>query len=78
MFGAIIAITNSFAAAGQITALVGFPSTDYAVHTVMQHIQDYGTIRYEMGYASAMAVVLFFSMVLTQRIVQRLLAKVGE
>lgn len=59
MFGAILTITNSFQAAGQITALVGYPSTDYAVHTVMQHLQDYGNIRYEMGYASTIAVVLF-------------------
>jgi len=78
MFGAILTITNSFAAAGQITALVGYPSTDYAVHTVMQHLQDYGTIRYEMGYASTIAVVLFFSMVGAQQIVQKLLAKLGQ
>ena len=63
MFGAILTITNSFAAAGQITALVGYPSTDYAVHTVMQHLQDYGNIRFEMGYASTIAVVLFITMV---------------
>lgn len=78
MFGAILTITNSFQAAGQITALVGYPSTDYAVHTVMQHLQDYGNIRYEMGYASTIAVVLFFAMVGAQQIVQRLLAKVGK
>jgi multiple sugar transport system permease protein len=78
MFGAIVTITNSFAAAGQITGLVGYPSTDYAVHTVMQHLQDYGGIRYEMGYASTIAVVLFFSMVGTQQIVQKLLAKLGN
>lgn len=78
MFGAIVTITNSFAAAGQITSLVGYPSTDYAVHTVMQHLQDYGGIRYEMGYASTIAVVLFFSMVGAQQIVQKLLAKLGN
>ncbi len=78
MFGAIIAITQSFAAASQITQLVGFPSTDYAVHTIVQHLNDYGNTRFEMGYASSMAVVLFFTMVLTQRIIQRLLDKVGE
>lgn len=78
MFGAILTITNSFAAAGQITALVPYPSTDYAVHTVMQHLQDYGSIRYEMGYASTIAVVLFFAMVGAQQIVQKLLAKLGN
>ncbi len=78
MFGAILSITGSFAAAGQITALVGYPSTDYAVHTIMQHLQDYGNIRFEMGYASTIAVVLFFTMVIAQQIVQRLLKKIGQ
>lgn len=78
MFGAIMSITTSFAASSQITQLVSFPSTDYAVHTIVQHLHDYGTIRFEMGYASTMAVILFFTMVATQRIVQRLLDKIGE
>ncbi|MFW6278850.1 MAG: carbohydrate ABC transporter permease [Bacillota bacterium] len=79
MFGAIMAITQSFAAAHRITALVGeMPSTDYAVHTIVQHLQDYGQIRFEMGYASAMAFLLFLAMVTAQKTVQRLLAKIGE
>lgn len=78
MFGAIMAITQSFTVANEITNLVGFPSTDYAAHTIVQHLQDYGTIRFEMGYASSIAVILFFIMVVTQRIVQKLLDKVGE
>ena len=78
MFGAITAITGAFTAAAQITNLVGFPSTDYAAHTIIQHLEDYGGIRFEMGYASSIAVLLFFAMVLTQRVVQRLLQKVGE
>lgn len=73
MFGAIMSITGSFAAASQIIPLVGFPSTDYAAHTVVAHLLDYGNIRFEMGYASAIAVILFFSMVITQQIIQRLL-----
>lgn len=73
MFGAIISITTSFAAAEQIVPLVGFPSTDYAAHTVVTHLLDYGNIRFEMGYASSIAVVLFVAMMLTQQIVQRLL-----
>lgn len=78
MFGAIMAITSSFTVAGEITNLVGFPSTDYAAHTIVQHLQDYGTIRFEMGYASAIAVILFFIMVIAQRIVQKLLNVIGE
>jgi len=78
MFGAIMTITSSFTVAGEISNLVGFPSTDYAAHTIVQHLQDYGTIRFDMGYASAIAVILFFMMVVSQRVVQKLLNKVGE
>ncbi|MGB3985577.1 MAG: sugar ABC transporter permease, partial [Limnochordia bacterium] len=59
MFGAIMSIPGSFAAASQIIPLVGFPSTDYAAHTIVAHLLDYGNIRFEMGYASAIAVILF-------------------
>lgn len=78
MFGAIMTITGSFNAAGNIQALTGATPTDYATWTVMQHLQDYGNVRYEMGYASAIAVILFIAMVGAQQIVQRLLAKVGK
>ena len=43
----------------------------------MQHINDYGSIRYEIGYASAIAVVLFVIMVVAQRLVQAALRKLG-
>ncbi len=78
MFGAIISITTSFAAAGQLTALTGPTPTDYATWTVMQHLQDYGYIRYEMGYAAAIAVLLFLTMVSMQKLVQRMLNKIGS
>ncbi len=77
MFGAIISITTSFAAGSNIVALVGFPSTDYAGHTVITHLMDYGNIRFEMGYASAIATLLFLVMLGTQQLVQRLLRKIG-
>lgn len=77
MFGAIISITNSFAAAGQLQALTGATPTDWATWTIMQHVNDYGYVRYEMGYASAMAVLLFITMVIVQRLVQKLLTKLA-
>ena len=77
MFGAVMAITQSFAV-GDVTAqLAGFPSTDYAVHTVINHLADYGGIRFEMGYASAIATVLFLSMIYANKGVQYMLSKVG-
>jgi len=78
MFGAVMAITQSFAV-GEVTAqLAGFPSTDYAVHTVVNHLVDYGTIRFEMGYASAIATILFLSMIYANKGVQYLISKVGS
>ncbi len=78
MFGAVMSISSAFSIGDVVTGLVGFPSTDYAVHTIINHLQDYGGIRYEMGYASAIATVLFLAMVITNRVVRNLLSKVGE
>lgn len=77
MFGAVMSITSAFAAASIMTTLCGFPSTDYAAHTIVTHLEDYGTIRFEMGYACAIATVLFVLMVAVNKLVQRLLRKVG-
>ena len=77
MFGAVMAITQSFAVADVTVALCGFPSTDYAAHTVVNHLVDYGSIRFEMGYASAIATILFIFMIYTNKGVQALLRKVG-
>jgi len=77
MFGAVMAITQSFGVADVTIALAGFPSTDYAVHTVVNHLVDYGSIRFEMGYASAIATLLFFIMILCNTLVQKMLRRVG-
>jgi ABC-type sugar transport systems, permease components len=78
MFGAVMQITASFAVAEISIALAGFPSVNYAGHTVVTHLMDYGTIRFEMGYASAIATVLFGIMIGTNKLTQKLLRKVGE
>ncbi len=61
--GAVLAISGAFAVGGVNAALTGNPSTDYSTHTVLLHMTDYGYVRYEMGYASTIAVVLFVIMV---------------
>jgi len=78
MFGAVMSVTSSFGIGAVITALVGFPSTDYAVHTLVHHLEDYGSIRFEMGYACAIATLLFLLMVGTNKLIQKLLSKVGQ
>ena len=77
MFGAIMAITGAFGFGGIVDALCGFPSTDYAAHTIMHHLNDYYGSRYEVGYASAIAVVLFGIMIGANMIVKKALSKVG-
>lgn len=77
MFGAVIQITNSLSISAISTELAGFPSVEYAGHTILTHLSDYGTIRYEMGYACTIAVILFFIMILSNIIVQKLLRKIG-
>ncbi len=78
MFGAIMSITSSFGFGGVVTALCGFPSTDYAAYTITHHLDDYGGSRYEIGYASAIAVVLFVIMYGANQFVRKLLGKVGK
>lgn len=75
LFGAVMQIASSFSAGAVCEALVGFPSTDYAAHTVISHIKDYGTLRYEMGYACAIATVLTLAMVLTNQLIRKILKK---
>ena len=77
MLSAILSITGSFGFGDVITALVGFPSPDYCAHTIMHHLQDYGWGRFEMGYASAIATILFFMMIGANLLVNKLLRKVG-
>ena len=78
MFGAVMAITSSFGFGGVVTALCGFPSVDYAAHTIMHHLDDYGGQRFEVGYSSAIAVVLFAIMIGANMLVKKVLSKVGQ
>ena len=78
MFGAIMQITTSFAIADVSLFLAGNPSVNNAGATIVTHLLDFGGIRFEMGYASAIATILFLLMVGTNKAVQRLLRKVGD
>ena len=77
MFGAVMSITGAFGYGAIVTALCGFPSVNYSAHTIMHHLEDYGGQRYEIGYSSAIAVVLFVIMVGANAIVKKILSKVG-
>ncbi len=78
MFAAVLSITQSFGFGAIVDALCGFPSVDYAAHTIMHHLNDYGGQRYEVGYASAIAVILFIIMFASNIVIKKALSKVGE
>ncbi|MBQ9099170.1 MAG: sugar ABC transporter permease [Clostridia bacterium] len=78
MFGAVMSITSAFGFGGVVTALCGFPSVDYAAHTIMHHLDDYGGQRFEVGYSSAIAVVLFAIMIGANMLVKKVISKVGR
>ncbi len=77
MFGAIMAITGSFGFGGIVDALAGFPSVNYCAHTIMHHLSDYGGARYEIGYSSAIAVILFLMMIGANMLVKRIISRLG-
>ena len=77
LFGAVMSITQSFGVCDVTMALCGYPSTDYAARTVVTHLFDYGYSRFEMGYASAIATLLFLIMILCNKAIQSMLRRVG-
>lgn len=73
IFGAIMQVTASFAVSDICSQLAGFPSPLYSAHTIGLHMSDYGTIRYEMGYASTIAVLLFLITTITNSIIRKVI-----
>ena len=70
MFGAVMQIAASFAVSGLPVALTGFPSTNNSTTTIVTHISDVGITRMEMGYACAIATVLFAVMIAVRNVVE--------
>lgn len=77
LFSAVMSITGSFGVGALITSLCGYPTVNYTAHTIMNHLSDYAGMRFEVGYASAIATVLFAMMLFCNQVIQKLLNKVG-
>ena len=77
MFGAVISITSSLSVGAIASVLTGFPSAQYATHTMVLHLMDFGNIRMEMGYASAIAVILLGLMLGANALFQKFLRRLG-
>lgn len=60
LFGAVNSIVGSIGVFDIAVSVAGMPSPNYAAHTIVAHLYDYAFVRFQMGYSSAIAVVLFF------------------
>lgn len=78
LFSAVMQIASAFSISNIITQLAGYPTVGYAADTIVSYLSDVGTVKYEMGYASALSVVLFLLMVATRWITNRLINKTGR
>ena len=59
LFGAVMAVTGAFQQGSIGVTLTGSnPTPSYAAQLMVNHVEDYGFIRYEMGYAAAVSVAL--------------------
>lgn len=78
LFSAVMTIASAFSISSIITQLAGYPTVNYAADTVVSYLSDVGSVKYEMGYASALSVILFVLMFGTRKLIVGLLNKVGE
>lgn len=78
LFGAVMAIVSTFQAGAIGVSLSGTnPTPQYAGQLIVNHIEDYGFLRYEMGYAAAVSVVLLLMVLFFSRIANRLFGGEG-
>lgn len=78
LFSAVMQIQSSFSVSSIAIELAGFPSTQYAVDTIVSHMMDVATVRFEYGYASAIAVILFLMMAGTRMLIGKVLSMLGR
>ena len=73
LFSAVMQVQATFSISSVATTLTGFPSVNHSTETILTHITDVGTIRFDMGYASALSVFLFAIMMIVRLGLGRLL-----
>ncbi len=78
LFGSVMAVVAGFSVFEVATSLAGLPSPLYAGHTIVAHLYDYAFIRFEMGYAATVAVILFLWTFGLGRILMRLFSSKNE
>ena len=77
-FSAVMQIQSSFSVSSIATTLTGFPSVNYSTHTIVTHLADVSSTRFELGYAAAISVFLFALMAITRVVIGKLLSSTGK
>ncbi len=78
LFSAVMQIQSSFSVSTIATTLTGFPSVNYSTHTIVTHLSDVSSTRFEMGYAAALSVFLFALMAVTRIVIGKLIDSTGK
>jgi len=78
LFSAVMQIQSAFSISSLIKTLVGYPSVNNSVDTLVSYIEDIATSRYEMGYAAALSVFLFIIVIIFRYGIGALLDLVGK
>ena len=78
LFSSVMQIQAVFSVSSVIVTLAGYPSVNNSVDTIVSYISDVGTARYEMGYASALSIFLFFMVLAFRFGIGALLNLVGK
>jgi multiple sugar transport system permease protein len=75
MFGAVLTISGAL---GVGASLAGNPSVEYSAYFITMHMSSFASERYEMGYACAIATIMFLIMILCNRLFRKILNKIGS
>ena len=75
LFAAVMAVVNAFQNGAVSAMLTGNPSPGYAAQLIVNHIEDYGFLRYEMGYAATVSVALLLIVQIFSKAANRLLTE---
>lgn len=78
LFSCVMQLQSAFSASTVMTTLTGAPSVEYSTHTIVTHLNDVGTVRYEMGYAAAISVFLFALMAIFREVVAKAINNTGK
>ena len=78
LFSAVMQISSAFSVGQICITLTGHPSVNYSTETIITHLIDMGTVRYEMGVASAISVVLFVLMACSRLLIGKLINAIGR